>query len=457
MKTATAGHKWEFRARFRRHAFGWRSPPAIKRVNEAVSEIKKVARRDKVMGAEGAVLFLERVSPALEHVDSSSGSIGGAVNRAVIVCAEIIGAAPADTRTRNDWLERLWAAYLEDKMPYIELLGDYWGELCASKETASEWADRILALSDAFHEVEQGAWTYFEGTVNCLSALLAAERYEEVLQLVEMQSHPMWHYRKYGVKALVGMGRKAEALRYAEQSRGLNDNPILIARACEEILLSSGFADEAYKRYGLKANRAGTYLAWFRAVAKKYPHKAPREILHDLTQETPGDEGKWFAAAKSAGLFDEAVELARHSPCSPQTLTRAARDFGEKNPAFAIEAGMTALQWLLRGYGYDVTALDVHQAYSYTMKAAENAGRKDESLARVREMVGNARCETSSAGGILKARLSYPLDSAFTQARDRVSWVQPSSTDAARRGAVHGSPIRPQVDGSDTLEGEPLL
>lgn len=33
-------HKWTFRARFRRHAFGWRSQPAIKRIKEAVSEIK---------------------------------------------------------------------------------------------------------------------------------------------------------------------------------------------------------------------------------------------------------------------------------------------------------------------------------------------------------------------------------------------------------------------------------
>jgi hypothetical protein len=38
-------HKWTFRARFRRRAFGWRSQPAIKRIKEAVSEIKKVARK----------------------------------------------------------------------------------------------------------------------------------------------------------------------------------------------------------------------------------------------------------------------------------------------------------------------------------------------------------------------------------------------------------------------------
>ena len=51
-------HKWEFRARFRRHAFGWKSQPAIKRIKESVSEIEKVARKDKVLAAEGAVMFL---------------------------------------------------------------------------------------------------------------------------------------------------------------------------------------------------------------------------------------------------------------------------------------------------------------------------------------------------------------------------------------------------------------
>ena len=49
-------HTWTFRARFRRHSFGWKSQPAIKRIKEAVAEINKVARKDEVLAAEGAVL-----------------------------------------------------------------------------------------------------------------------------------------------------------------------------------------------------------------------------------------------------------------------------------------------------------------------------------------------------------------------------------------------------------------
>ena len=113
-------HKWEFKARFRRHAFGWRSQPAIQRVKEAVAEIKKVARTDAVLAAEGAVVFLERLSPALEHVDSSSGAIGTAVNNAIATLVPLIAGAPADAKTRATWLERLFEAHGEDQIPYIE-------------------------------------------------------------------------------------------------------------------------------------------------------------------------------------------------------------------------------------------------------------------------------------------------------------------------------------------------
>lgn len=32
------------------------------------------------------------------------------------------------------------------------------------------------------------------------------------------------------------------------------------------------------------------------------------------------------------------------------------------NPAFAVEAGLAALRWLIRGYGYEVAPLDVRAA-----------------------------------------------------------------------------------------------
>ena len=378
-------HKWEFRARFRRNAFGWKSQPAIKRIKEAVSEIKKVARTDKVLAAEGAVLLLEKLSPALERVDSSSGAIGTAVNNAIRALVPIIADAPADTNVRKKWLERLFEAHGEDQIPYIEQLADHWGEVCASAELASRWADELIGTTRMALSPDKSLRGHFHGSTACLSALFVAGRHADLLDVLEAES--FWPYKRWAVKALAAAGRRAEAIRLAEDSRSAWASDHDIDHLCEEILLSSGLADEAYERYGLMANRAGTYLAWFRAVAKKYPHKQPAEILEDLVASTPGEEGKWFAAAKSAKLFDEAIALARRTPCSPQTLTRAARDFEERNPLFAIEAGMTALQWLVEGYGYEVTGLDVHGAYAHTMKAAENVGCSDETQRRIRDLV----------------------------------------------------------------------
>jgi len=124
----------------------------------------------------------------------------------------------------------------------------------------------------------------------------------------------MWDEQKWGVKALMAMGKKAEALFFAKDSRGLNEPDFLISEACEEILLLSGMAEESYKRYSFKANQKTTYLATFRAIVKKYLQKKPAEILEDLVAGTPGDEGKWFAAAKSSGLYAEAIELANRTP-----------------------------------------------------------------------------------------------------------------------------------------------
>lgn len=396
-------HKWAFKARFRRHAFGWKSSQlAVRRIREAVSEIGKVARKDRLLAAEGAVIFLERVSPALEHVNSSSGALGSAINAATDKLVPIIAGAAADAKTRDAWLERLFDAYQDDEIPYIELLGDRWGELCASKEVASRWADQLLEISRLAWSGDPSRRGFFKGTSNCLSALLAAERYTEVLELLELAPYKLWHERRYGVRALVALGRKAEAIRYAEESRGLNVSPVAIARACEEVLLSSGFADEAYERYGLEANRAGTYLAWFRAVTKKYPHRPPADILADLVRHTPGEEGKWFAAAKDAKLFGAAIDLANRSPCSPQTLTRAARDFAETNPSFAIEAGITALRWLIGGYAYEIGPLDVSNAYAFTMKAARSADRSDEVRERVRQMAVAEPGDPLAAGALTR-------------------------------------------------------
>ena len=129
MSRASSKHVWTFASRFRRGAFGWRSDPAITRIKEALTEIKAVNRKEPMLAAEGAVLFLTKLSSSLENIDSSSGAIGTAVNRAIEALVPIIAKAHADQVTRRKWLEQLYQAHADDQIPYIESLGDYWGEL----------------------------------------------------------------------------------------------------------------------------------------------------------------------------------------------------------------------------------------------------------------------------------------------------------------------------------------
>ena len=399
----TTKHKWIFRSRFRANAFGWRSDLPIKRIKEAVSEIRKVKRKDDILAADGAVLLLEKLSPSLMQVDSPSGALGTAVNNAIAALVPIIAQAPVDHAAREAWLERLWQAVEADQMPYIELLPDYWGELCVSSELASAWADRFLpTVRSIWSDKDSFAW--FKGCDACLSSLLRAGRHQELLDLIEMAPQA-WHYRQWGVKALVAMGKRAEALRYAEASQDINADPAAIAEACESILIDSGMADEAYQRYAIKANQRNTYLATFRAIMKKYPHKAQRDVLADLVESTPGEEGKWFATAKSIGLYDEAIDLANRSPCNPLTLVRAASDMRESQPVFAMKAGITALRWMLAGWGYELTGSDVLNAFHYMMEAATKVDLQSEAIAALRELMERKGADKSVVE-VLKNALS---------------------------------------------------
>lgn len=399
-------YKWQFLPRFRRNAFGWKSEQPIHRIREALSEIKQVARKEPILAAEGAVLFLEKLSPAIKHVDSSSGAIGTAVNRAIETLVPIIAKADVDHATRQKWLERLWEAVEDDAIPYLESLGDFWGELCATPEIASQWADEFMPTVESVWSPSASGHGYFKGTSACLSALFEAGRYQELLSLLDTARHKWWNDRRWGVKALVAMGRNAEAILYAEESKGLNTPMSDIARACEEILMASGFSDEAYARYAIEANQHGANLATFRAIAKKYPHKPAEMILRDLVASQPGQEGKWFAAAKDAGMFELAIELANQSPTDPRTLTRAARDYAMARADFAVAAGMTGLRYIVQGYGYDITGADVLDAYFAIMKAAAAASIPEaEMKAEIRALLA----ANQNSGEFVRGILSHYL------------------------------------------------
>ena len=380
-------HKWIFPARFRAKAYSWKaSRLACQRLREAVSEIKKVAKKEPELGGEGAVRLIEKLWPALEHIDSSSGALGSAVNKALDSLIPVIVMAPVDKKTRDKWLERLWQAMADDGVDYLSPIGERWGELCGSADVAGKWADDLAStLRACWTDTNPG--NYFHGATACLSCLLVAGRYQELLNLLALDRHPMWHYRRYGVEALLALGKKAEAVRFAEASRGLNEPDSAIDQACEGILISSGLHEEAYQRYGLSAAVSNSYLAQFRSVVKRYPMKDKAEILADLIATTPGQEGKWFATAKNVKHYDLALELVSISPCEPKTLIRAARDHVDKEPEFALGSAMAALRWLCAGWGYEISSIDVLDAYDRAMDAAVRLDNVNEVVGQVQQLL----------------------------------------------------------------------
>lgn len=403
-------YKWQFAPRFRRNAFGWKSETPIQRIKEALAEIKAVSKREPVLAAEGAVLFLEKLAPAIEQVDSSSGGIGSAVNRAIATVVPIIAKADVSRTVREKWLERLYEALQEDDMPYLEYLGEFWGELCTTSELAEYWADYLTPTLTTMwdHCARSGEYGYFKGTTACLSALYAAGRRDELLALIAKSEYryKSWNNRMWGAKALAASGKPMEAIRYAEDSKGLNAPLAAIAAFCEGVLLDAGLADEAYARYAIEATCATTNLATFKALVKKYPHMPRETILRDLVASLPGQEGKWFAAAKDAGFYELAIELANRSPSDPRTLIRAARDFAVDRPEFALAAGMTALRGITIGWGYDITGIDVLDAYAAVMAAAGAAG-VDETVVKadVRALIAASRGGGEFVGRILGRQL----------------------------------------------------
>lgn len=382
----TSMHEWEFAQRFRSGELSWKTQPAVKEVKAAVREIKKVAKKEPELVAEGVTLFFENISQGLSNVDTSAGAIVGVLAKGIAELVAVFAKVTLTPDVRRAMVERIYQAYRADQMGVTESLGDLWGSLCSDKDIAGEWADALLEECKLAWGPERGRGYIARGMPICLSSLLFAGRYPELLELLDLAPRKTWTYHHFGVRALAAQEHMPEALEYAKEA-GEHTESVIVAKLCEELLLEKGLVDDAYRLYGLQASETNTYQAWYRSVIAKYSHKTPAEVLADLAAHEPGHEGKWFAAAKSAKLYDEAIELVRSSPCSPETLVRAARDYGEERPGFAIEAGIAALRWLAEGHGYDKTEALVHDAFDYCLAAAKNEGSEVKFRARIKSYI----------------------------------------------------------------------
>jgi hypothetical protein len=348
-----AKQTWTFKPRLRSRAFGWNgSHLACQRLKEAAGEIKTVAREDPVTTAEGVVCLMERIWPAFQGIDTSSGAPGGAVEW-----------AQNELKTRDKWLDCVWQAIEDDGVDYLSAVEDRWGELCHSREAASRWADKLLSLP-------RTDWTdpqpvgYVRVSSVCLSSLVAAGPHREILELLALRRFPNWPDRKFAVQSPLAEGHMDEALAYAEASRGLNQPDSAIDAACEKILL---------------------------------------------------DGGRWFAAAKDCGFLDLALAFANKGRTDPRTLSRASRDFLYKDARFALQVGRLALRRILEGYGYVLTAVDVIDAYNHFMAVARKLEIVAQACNDVLAMAAKAQQGGVAFSDILTRQCSYdPQVSAAT-------------------------------------------
>ncbi len=386
---------WAFTKRFRRGGFGWRaSRLAGERIAEALAEIRAVARHDPLHAADGAVRFLVKLSPALEQVDSSSGALGSAARAAAEALVPVIAQAPADEGMREGWLEQLFEAIQNDDPPYLELLDERWGDLCATPEVASRWADRLMDLVQPVHAARRrGQHAFTRAESACYSALFAAGRHDELTALIGGDPRPMWHDLLWVGRCKVARGEIDEAIEFMTKAVNAWTPMAGLARFAEGVLLQAGRRTEAYEKCALDANRATTYLATFRLIAGKYPEIDADRLLSDLIATMPGEEGKWFATAKTLKRFDLAMQLAWKSPCDPKTLIRAARHNVGKAPAFASEVALAALHWICQGRGYELTSLDVQMAYRLASEGGQALGQSDRVALRIQTMLRPATRE----------------------------------------------------------------
>jgi hypothetical protein len=371
-----AERKWQFKTKLRARAYGWRgSRLAISRLKEAVSEIKAAVKSDPVAACDGAVSLMERIWPAFQDIDTSSGALGTAIARTLDELIPILIEAPANHPTRSKWLERLFEAVRNDGVEYLAPVEDRWGEIAHYPDLINEYADRLIGMirrAWADHETFQ----HVTGTSICLSCLLEAGRYAELQELLATRRMKFWSWHRFGAEALVRQGLWEAAIEYAEGVRSgttSGHREISIDRFCEDLLIRHGRSDEAYRRYGLRAVSGTTNLAIYRSLVRVYPERDHRQMLLDLI-ETHGDKGKWFAAAKDAGFFDIALDCAAVHNADPSTLIRAARDFSGKEPKFAATVALLAVTHLLEGGGYDPPVSEVNEAIKHLFAAAQRIG-----------------------------------------------------------------------------------
>ena len=81
------------------------------------------------------------------------------------------------------------------------------------------------------------------------------------------------------------------------------------------------------------------------------------------------------------------------------------RDFAASKPDFARAVGTAALQWILRGHGYDLTSQHVVDALKYTLEAARHHGTEAETVRMIRLLIDQHPAADQTVVALLRRNL----------------------------------------------------
>lgn len=380
-------HKWNFTKYFRSGVYSWKgSALASSRIKEAIKEILAVAKNDPALAAEGAVVFIEKCWRALEHIDSSSGAIGNAVNKALFELAEVVARAEIPSKERLKLTTRIWDSWQDEGYGYYDMLSELWPKYCVEKEVMNYWADSFLpVVKDVFKSTTPGA--YFKGSEPCLACLFEAGRHDEIVGIFKTGGKSMLYYQKYLIKVEAARGDIDKALLMVDECRKDSYSSFEARQIGEELLINAGRIEEAYQRFGLNRAFEATGLTTLSAIRKRYPTISPERILNDLINADIGNERRYFAAARKIGMIDLAIELAEKYDVEPKTLITACKDYLEKDVHLSLKFGLLALQKYADGSGYEPEYSDIKKCYEFVCEASERAGKQDDVSKQIELMV----------------------------------------------------------------------
>ncbi len=372
-----------FARRFRRGAYGWRSAPAVKSVKAAVSEIQKVARTDPARAAEGAVLFLERVSPASKAwmgPPAPSGGPSGAPSTSWWAsCARRRSTRPPESlaraslgcvRGRQDSLHR---------GPRRAL-----GEICC--RLLSPRPGRIASWTRPGGRCSTRAGSGGSSRAAPRASPRSSTPVATRRSWTRSRGPTFWPYRRWGVRALASLGRKAEAIALAESDP--SQNAIGSRAAVRGDLPLVGDAGT-----GVPALCAGC------AREDDLPGHVPRRAEGLPREESGGGarrprrgdsrarRGSGSRRRSPRGSARRPWPLAKRSPVHRDTWLAPHGTSPRRTRSSSIEVGLLAIEGMIRGDAYEFTRADVLTAYTPTLDAARRQGVEDATRARLHRIV----------------------------------------------------------------------